>query len=71
MYSHNLNTCLCVSPSTDLLPQLPLTPYSGFNRDKVGGIMDRDHVTHAGQVELQKRSGGVYVKDITVRTMFI
>jgi hypothetical protein len=60
-----------VSPFTELPPQLPLTPNSGFNTDKVGGIMDQDHVTHGGQVELQKRSSGVCVKDIAVRTIFI
>ena len=33
--------------------------------------MDRYHVTHGGQVELQKRLSGKYVKDIAVRTIFI
>jgi len=68
---HTILTRLCVSPSTEHPPQLPLTPNSDFNRDKVRGIMDRDHVTHGGQVELQKRSSGVCVKDIAVRTIFI
>ena len=66
MYVCTIRTRVYVCRPLLLFLRSSPTPNSGFNRDEFGWIMDRDYVTHGGQVKLQKRSNGECGKDIAV-----